>query len=450
MPHDLPLADKRTVTNTFNYKREAGQNPYCGIMSFQHFRGEEMYSDIVVKPENNRCETENVECYPVPENVEQNGRAEGYYPDTTIAYIRFLWKEFEPEQGVYNYDFVDEMVKKARENHQSLIIRIMPHSTRARDDVPEWLKKLIPCPERPEGKRVKDSPTDPLFIKLFCTAVRKLGERFDKDPTFDAIDVSIPGAWGEGDHLERYTQEDIYSIYDAYIEAFPNTQLMAQFRNAELLHYIRQRSNVGWRADGLGDPTHMVTLYPPAIAKIPDFWENAPVSFESYWWMREWKRQGWGVDEIIEKTLEWHISSFNPKSIPIPEEWREKVEYWLSKMGYHYAINYVSYPDKVREGEKFEFSLEIDNVGVAPSYHRIPLYITLRGEKEYTFKTDADIRKWMPGRNTEISTVFAEGIPAGEYSVEVSVFDGAVGNVFFATDAPCRDGRYAVGKINIE
>ena len=438
------------MTNTFNYKREDGQNPYCGIMSFQHFRGDELYSDIVVKPENNRCETENVECYPVPDDVEQKGRAQGYYPDTTVAYIRFLWKEFEPEQGVYNYDFVEKIVKDARSKQQTLIVRIMPHSTRARDDVPEWLKELIPCPERPEGKRVKDSPTDPQFIKLFCNAVQKLGERFDKDPVLDAIDVSIPGAWGEGDHLERYSKEDINSIYDTYIESFPNTQLMAQFRNVDLLRYIRQRTNVGWRADGLGDPTHMVTLYPPAIAKISDFWERAPVSFESYWWMSEWKRQGWSVDEIIEKTLEWHISSFNPKSIPIPNEWKEKIEYWLSKMGYHYVIDSVSHHDKVRAGERFELSLEIDNVGVAPSYHMIPLYVRLRGEKERTFKTDVDIRKWMPGKNAENITVFAAEIPVGEYSVEVSVFDKTVGNVFFATDAPYSNGWYTVGKVNIE
>ena len=81
------------VTRTFGVCREHGQNPYSGIMSFQHFRGEKLYSDIVVKPENNFCETENVECYPIPNDVPQNGREEGYYPDNTVAYIRVLWKE---------------------------------------------------------------------------------------------------------------------------------------------------------------------------------------------------------------------------------------------------------------------------------------------------------------------------------------------------------------------
>ncbi|MBR5459407.1 MAG: hypothetical protein IKV53_00945, partial [Clostridia bacterium] len=63
-------------TNHFNYRVEEGQNPYIGFMSFQHFRGEKLYSDIVVKPENKLTETERVECYPVSSDAEENGRAE--------------------------------------------------------------------------------------------------------------------------------------------------------------------------------------------------------------------------------------------------------------------------------------------------------------------------------------------------------------------------------------
>ncbi len=49
----------------FEYRAEEGQNPYIGFTSFQHYRGEKLYSDIVVKPENKMTETERVECYPI-------------------------------------------------------------------------------------------------------------------------------------------------------------------------------------------------------------------------------------------------------------------------------------------------------------------------------------------------------------------------------------------------
>lgn len=445
--------DNNRVTRTFGVCREHGQNPYSGIMSFQHFRGEKLYSDIIVKPENNYCETENVECYPVPDDVPQNGREEGYYPDNTVAYIRVLWKEFEPRRGEYNYSFIQDILDDTKAHSQTLIFRLLPHSTRASDDVPDWLKEMIPCPERPDGERVKDSPTDPLFIELFCQAVRKLGERFDKDPYFDAIDISLPGSWGEGHELEKYPEEDILKMIDTYIESFPNTQLMGQCHRTDFLYYIRKKgANIGWRGDGLGNPPHTHEKYPTHIPKIADFWKDAPVSFEAYWWLGEWKRKGWDIDEVIEKTLEWHISSFNPKSIPIPYEWQEKVEYWLSKMGYHYAIDSFTAPGKACKGEELHCTLCVDNIGVAPSYHTIPLFCRLKNEQdEYVFETTVNICDWMPGKHTEeLHISLPETLKAGKYDIAIGIYNDVAKTVYFATDAPF-DGRfYTVGQVEVQ
>ena len=66
------------MKNFFNYKREEKQNPFIGFTIYQHFSCDELYSDLVVKPENNMTETERVECYPVPDYVEQKGKEQGY------------------------------------------------------------------------------------------------------------------------------------------------------------------------------------------------------------------------------------------------------------------------------------------------------------------------------------------------------------------------------------
>ena len=368
---------KADKINKFNYKKEDGINPYMGFMSFQHFRGEKLYSDSIVRPENNYTETEPFECYPVPYDVEENGREQGYYPDTSIVYIRILWKEFEPERGVYNYKFIEDIISEAKAHNQSLIFRLMAHSTRARDDVPEWLKSMIPCPERPDGERVKDSPTDPLFIELFCEAVRKLGERFDDDPVFDAIDISLPGSWGEGHNLHLYSPESLQKLVDTYTDVFKKTQLICQLTKPELVYYASKKNPVGWRGDGLGNPPHNEKIYPPRIEQLSEIWKKAPVSFEAYWWLGEWQRQGWDIDEIIQKTLNWHISSFNAKSLPIPYEWKDKVDYWISKMGYHYAIDYFKYPSVAKAEDTLELELGIENHGVAPIYRHIPVKIKL-------------------------------------------------------------------------
>ncbi len=84
------------MNKKYSYQREMGQNPYTGFTSFQHFGNGKLYSDLIVRPENNMTETEHVECYPIPDYVEEKGREQGYYPQCTICYIRVLWKEFEP------------------------------------------------------------------------------------------------------------------------------------------------------------------------------------------------------------------------------------------------------------------------------------------------------------------------------------------------------------------
>ena len=68
----------------FQPKKGVIYNPYIGFTSFQHFRGEALYSDCIAG-KSVGTETENYECYPVPQGVEEKGREQGYYPDTTVA-----------------------------------------------------------------------------------------------------------------------------------------------------------------------------------------------------------------------------------------------------------------------------------------------------------------------------------------------------------------------------
>lgn len=440
-----------TQVSFFEYKKEEEQNPYIGFTSFQHFAGEALYSDIIVRPENNGTETENVECYPVPEYVPQNGRQEGFYPDTSVAYIRVLWKEFEPNQGQYNYAFIESILDKAKACGQTVMFRLMPHSTRACDDVPDWLKEIISCPERPEGKRVKDSPTDPLFLEYFGEAIRKIGERFDDNPILDTVDICLPGAWGEGHNLHLYPEESLKKLVDIYTGSFKKTCLIGQVASPWIVNYANETRAVGWRGDGTGEPWHLHAYFPDAVKQMPDIWKKAPVSFEAYWWLGEWKRQGWDIDEIIERTLDWHISTFNAKSLPIPEEWKEKIQYWNSKMGYHFGLNYFRYPPVCASSGTLEFELGIENHGVAPIYHNLPLKIRLTNNKgSYIFDTKIDICEWLPGKHVNsIDISLPEEIKMGSYNVEIGIGEEEEPIIYLCTNA-VRNGRYyRIGEIEI-
>jgi len=442
---------RTTETRCFNIGQEAGQNPYIGFVSFQHFRNEALYSDVVITPEANMTETENYECYPIPEGVGQNGREEGFYPDSSVAYIRILWKEFEPRRGEYHYEVIEDVLSRAKACGQTVMFRLLPHSTREQDDVPDWLKEMIPCPARPEGKRVKASPTAPEFLRYFSQAIEAIGKRFDEDPTLDVMDICLPGSWGEGYNLHLYPEEDLKHLMDIYTENFKKTQLIGQVIAPELISYARQSRPVGWRGDGTGEPNHMYVKFPRTHEQIPDVWKKAPVSFEAFWWLGEWLRQGWDIDEIIELTLGWHLSTFNAKSFPIPEVWREKVEYWNSRMGYHYNIQSFSYPREAAPGDDLQISLEIDNFGVAPIYRRHSVWIRLTGETgTYQIPLDQDIRDWYPGvTRCDAMIRLPQDVIPGTYKLELGIGGGEEPVIWLGTDAEPDDGYYIVGELKV-
>ena len=325
------------------------------------------------------------------------------------------------------------------------MFRLMQHSTRESDDVPDWLKSKIDCPERPEGKRVKDCPSDPKFLDYFGRAVRAFGERFDGNPTLSFMDISMPGAWGEGSHTDLFTREQLKNFIDIYTDSFKNTLLIGQTCIPWLVEQSNEKTSVGWRADCIGKPELTYVMLPPKVEKMGEIWKKGHVSFESYWWLSEWKRQGWDIDKIFETLLSWHVSTFNAKSLPIPWEWKEKVDAFTAKAGYHFVIEEIDYPETVKRGETYKFSLIINNVGVAPVYRRLPLYFRLKKEDlTQVFKTDTDIREWIQGEYKETVTLkIPASLSKGKYKLQIGIGGNGEPSVVFATDTDL-DGNYSV------
>lgn len=431
----------------FAKTNELLKNPYIGFTSFQHFRDEPLFSD---------CATTDgwiKEHYPVHDFVEQNGRSQGFYPDTEIAYIRMLWKDFEKEEGVYDFSITDEVFRKAAEKNQTVMFRLMPHTTRENEDVPEWLRKIIDCPARPATARVKDSPENPLFIENFAKAIEAFGEKYDGAENFYAMDISLTGAWGEGYGFRNYPEEILKNLVDTYTSSFKKTHLLGQICSPELVNYANETRPVGFRADGLGEDFHMNDYFPKNIFRMKDVWKKAPVSFESFWYLTEWKKQGWDIDEIIEQTLKWHISSLNGKSSSVPFEWKDKVDAWLRKMGYRFSIRLFEYPSSAAPGDNLMLTLWVENSGVAPIYSALPFSIRFKKDNFVTeFTTDIDVRNWLPGDSIEHPEItLPENLASGTYDVECKLGEGKLSTVKFAMDTPhTEDGYYHLAKIDIE
>jgi hypothetical protein len=293
--------------------------------------------------------------------------------------------------------------------------------------------------------------------------IRDLGQRYDGHPVLESVDLSIVGAWGEGAGSAQLTQKTREALVNSYLEAFKKTHLIMLLTDEKTNGYGLSKRDVGWRVDCLGDmggfsPTwcHMCDYYPQAIINfgMKDAWKKAPVSLEVCWVMQHWKDKGWDVDYIIDQSLKWHISSFNAKSSPVPDEWRPQVDRWLKRMGYRFALRKFTYPEKVKPGGSMSFTSWWENKGVAPCYRPFRLAFRLNGSKgKVVLVSDADIRSWLPGDNLYDSAV---AIPVdtatGQYDLQIGLLDERTDEprIKLAIEGRQDDGWYDLGIINVQ
>nr|MDD6335212.1 beta-galactosidase [bacterium] len=75
--------------------------------------------------------------------VPKDRQQEVYYPKSTVSFFRNHWRQFEPQEGEYDFSAIDEMLAQSRRHGQTLYLRLMPYSEPPRDDIPDWLRARL-------------------------------------------------------------------------------------------------------------------------------------------------------------------------------------------------------------------------------------------------------------------------------------------------------------------
>lgn len=438
-------------------------NPGMGFMTFQRFNGDELNSGSGW-----------TEGFPIDYQEFDGDLVNQGYPATTIAYWRIYWKFLEPEKGVYRWDMIDKALEIAEKRGQSLLIRIAPYGTGPERDVPDWYRKMVGSREdwtynNPVNKWAVD-PEDPRYAEFFGGLIRAMGERYDGHPDLEAVDLSIVGAWGEGAGSELLSQTAREALVDAYTESFAKTPLIALLMDEKTNKYANSRIHVGWRVDCIGDLgfwaseqngwTHMHDFYPREIigCDVQDSWIESPLSFEICGTFLSWRdKQGYGREEvkyIFDQSLKWHMSSFNAKSSPVPEEWNDLVDDWLKKMGYRFVLRRFTYPKEVKQNGKLQFTSWWENKGVAPCYKDFIPAIRLKskGNEAVVVIPDVRLKGWLPGDIVCDDAVFVPlELPAGTYDLQIALVDRQKHRprINLAVEGRTSDGWYQLGKITV-
>ncbi|MFK5974476.1 MAG: DUF4832 domain-containing protein [Flavobacteriaceae bacterium] len=452
-------------------------NPGIGFTTFQRFNGDDLNQGMGW-----------TEGLPIAYQEFDGDLSNKDHPQTTIAYFRVNWRFLEIAPNVYDWNLIDKALKTAAERGQTLMLRISPYEEGIEKDVPVWYRKIVGVEKNIKSEKWRVDPENPTYMHHFGGMISAMGQRYDGHPDLEAVDISFIGYWGEGDGTHLLADTTRVGLINIYLDNFKKTHLIFQPLNGDAPHPERMvrgtviaanwpdgtnngvgshMRNMGWRIDCLGDMSfspqwgfsHMLDVYPQDIVKsgMGDAWKKAPIAMEICGtflnWMVKRKYDEETVEYIFEQALKWHISSFNAKSSPVPEEWNPLVHKWLKRMGYRFVLRKFSYPSEVRQQGQLLMTSWWENKGVAPIYKNYKFAVRLKSKKHTeVLATTANIRNWMPG-----DIIFEENLyipldmPVGEYQVEIALVDPVAyePRVNLAIQGLNSEGWYTMGKIKI-
>lgn len=422
-------------------------NPDMGIETFQRYNGDALNPGVKWSEAG---PTEKL----TPPAVKPD------FPASTVAYCRWHWATLEPQKGKVRWDIIDLALREAKRHGQRLAIRLMPYDPQ--HPLPAWYRnsgaRRANSDSSKDGKIWQPDFSDPLYFKYWSALIIEAGKRYDGDPDLDSVDISTVGYWGEGwsDYMPSFDVQR--KLIDVYLRAFRKTLLLMNFDQQRALTYATSHGT-GWRFDCLGNMrpgwSEMFDSYPEQIVRagIRDVWKTAPVSMETCGVPESWFRKGWDVKYILNEALRWHVSTLNVKSSAIPKQWKQDFENFERRMGYRFALRQAEWQDEVTAGHPIGLSTWWVNEGVAPIYRPVILAFRFRSpEHTAVVRTDADVRKWLPGDAVFEDPVFVpDNLPAGDYELSVALLDPMTLRpaIRLAIEGRESDGWYHLGKIHV-
>lgn len=143
--------------------------------------------------------------------VQQNDINSASY--ISVIYERIDWADIETEEGVYNWDRIDEKLNATKNLGKKYAFGVMCANTASNLKYvsPEWIFKNGAQVREVELnywygniKKVQMIPvwTDEIFLKKLNAFIKALGTRYNGNPDIAYIDIRSYGNWGE-QHLSE-------------------------------------------------------------------------------------------------------------------------------------------------------------------------------------------------------------------------------------------------------
>ena len=334
--------------------------------------------------------------YPASKEIFANAMM-GYAPDvrsdktdgTTLRYLGLSWREWEPEEGVYDVDGLEETyhLRELREQGVHLVLRFLCDTPGSEEhlDIPDWLYEKTADGswyDTSYGKGYSPDYANETFRLAHRKAIAALAETLD-DGFAAYVELGSLGHWGEwhiksGEGLVPMPGE---SIRDSYVQDY-----MDYFQNAKLLmrrpFAVAAQNSLGLYNDmtGMSEDTEKWLDWAEnggwygeeenALQPMPHFWQNAPVGGE---FTSSLSMQTMLQDELantISLLEQSHMTFLGPKAAD--PGYAEGYTAVLGAMGYRLR---VASAQKRSGALGVNVSMELANDGAAPFYWDWPIVL---------------------------------------------------------------------------
>jgi len=398
------------------------------------------------------------------------------FPGMDHLYLRLAWAFLEPEEGKFDWSYIDNVVEKYVPMGYKISFRISCKETgkvneavpveidSIRYATPYWVVKAgAKGVERPEYGGPDWTPDwgDSIYLQKLDNFHKAFAAKYDGKPWVRYVDVGSIGDWGEG-HTWRSTRipptfNEVKAHIDLYLKHYKKTLIVvtddllrstnSETEKMELLNYVTA-NGISIRDDSPMVLGLMQNELKTWTVKHPDFFESVyksrPTVFELEHYGKVKKQGHWlgknGKDTIPEfkvtgaDVFRNSIKLIRPTYIGFHgyiEEWindnPDLTKELLNLCGYWYFPKSIN----VNQANGHELSFEIEwlNKGVAPAYNPYQLRGKLIPRDTNSVSIDFTIedsgnRKWMPGVvSTEKYTIKLSEKLKGQYSLVIQLFD---------------------------
>ena len=373
------------------------------------------------------------------------------FPEMDHLYLRLCWSYLEPQEGKFDWHYIDEVVEKYVPKGYKISFRISCSETGKYPDAvgeefngvqyatPSWVEKAGAkgtIVDRGKGRNKSWVPKwdDPVFLEKLDQFHKAFAARYDGQPWVSYVDIGSIGDWGEGDTGSSTkispTVSEVKANIDVFIKNYKKSKLVC---NDDLLSSGENEADVETLFDyavvnglSLRDDSPMVDWY---IKRYLNTWTLSDPHFFDPFYLQEpivfelqhygtVKRDGnWlgknGADKIVKygysgaEIMRNAIKTMHATYIGYhgyAEEWLadnpDLTKELANLCGYWYFPVSATLPKFLNRGEN-EISIVWLNKGVAPAYNAFNLILRLESENP---KKSFDIlpvnsgnKNWLPG-----------------------------------------------------